>query len=1121
MRNGLWILLFILFQVSICWGASGMPTDYISREEALILADAPYEKDYGVSRLPPDWTLYKTQEDSLSGLRYAVYIRTSDGQRVLSFAGTRNWTDWRNNFISSSSVFAFEVLSKSFGSLHLQYDRALEATLDAKHENKFNGKGRPLIVVGDSKGGGHVEYVGAMTKTLGIARNPAPIGNELLARIPKSNRDWANKGGILRMELASDPVSKLDVLPGSRHLGVQESYRVPVVYREAYKHRVFNIAPELFPDYLITSHTERDLLLIAVQTDKASRLPKSQSLPIRNYFTTEGPGIPAGKTRTEAGIITGLVPDSKKVVVFGETPTADITFNIMKNKIGSENVMRVHRVPDFNEQQRIAREFGADAILGVKSTRESLSVEIKQKKVELPIDRREVLPPSRPDPLVFRRNDPPPPVLGGGPPPCQRGECGGGGGWRPPSPSKPSEIGGMAQTAPPTVPMTAFSEMRSVRSPSYGVGGVMLQGAANVSNGGSELGAGNFSLIFENGDAGMDVGQLRKFMTALWAVYFSKEGPGISIDPIAPEIDKHLVRYIGQVVNSDLGRVMREADYLMKKWAVGTDRPDLPGFRNPDDIAGRRGVMGPEAWSRFWFVPENMRFRKSGNMLLFEDGRITLKTEYLNGRREANADPANEEWAAEFTASYATVAERYPVYQELFEYAKMVSLAKYLKENGVPMLWYLLANKDMILTEDSPGTVDALAKKSEYFEYVTISGGVDLAATPQPANYVIDAEAAKALQEAFKRHGGKSEEQPSLVSTSNIVFEAANENYTLTPSNNLTLSSSVATGETFQTDLALKQGGMPGMELVRYYNPDHDGVITFGKGWHLMIPYKVFPEGDKKITFRNAIIPEKMVVKNLLSGRQETLVFSDTRYSIAGYVPSEKEESGLVGLFLLSNGSFRLADKIGSEFQFDQAGDLTDMILTNHYRVHFEYGTEQITRQAFRAAPYRIEPEGDERVEVLNVTLPKRLRLVDEKGHTHEVFSFASGDKHDLVGYTPENETTSQYSFLSLLTDGSFLLKNKNGNQTRFNAGGGFEKMTVGVVKAISQGKHKVEFDYQYNGREFGISTARMVTDGVTAPLYQVMYYYGDDGRLEKVRRPAGEEVMIKYKKGRIELASR
>lgn len=1127
MRNFVVASILILFHASICFGNSDKPTDYISREEALILADAVYEMDYGVSKLPQGWTLYKSQEDNLSGLKYAVYIRTSDGQRVLSFAGTRNWTDWRNNIISSGSVFIFEALSKTIGSVHLQYDRALQATLDAKHENKYSGSNRPLIVVGDSKGGGHIEYVGAMTQTLGIARNSAPLGNELLSRISDSNREWANKGGILRLELTSDPVSKLDVLPGSTHLGLEESYRVPVAYREAYKRSISGIIPKLFaePYYKYISHTERDLLLVAVRQRNQNQLPSQ--LP--TYSLTENTKSLNPKNLDNVRMISSIDRGSKKTVIFGYGPVAQTSYDEAVRRLGEQNVKIVHSFPSNWERQQIARDFGADSIQIIRheSYREITRAGVTQRIPLSPVrgqqsknmqENRANINPQSFDTSSIKASKPNPQRRQIDFPPLIQqyygcSWCGGG----PPPP--PPGGGDMTRRFPS--PVSDLSTARNLRSSSYGVGGVMLQGAASVSGGGSELGAGNFSLIFENGDAGMDIDQLRKFITALWAVYFSKEGPGISIDPIAPGIDKHLVRYIGQVINSDLGRVMREADYLMKKWAVGTERPDLPNFRNPDDIAGRKGVIGSEAWSRFWFVPEEMRFKKSGNMLLFEDGHMKLKTEYLNGRRAGDADPTNEEWAAEFTASYPMVAERYPVYQELFEYAKMVSLAKYLKENNVPMLWYLLSNKDMVLTEDSPGTVDALARKSAYFEQVEITGGVDLAARPQAANYVIDEEAAKALYEAMKRYGTKTPEQPSLVSTSNVVFETGEENYTLTPSNNLILSGSSATGETYQTDLALRHGDMPAMELVRYYDPDYESVSTFGKGWHLMIPYKLYPAGDKMISFRNAVIPERIIVKNLLSGHTEILTFSESRYSIAGYVPDEAEESGLIGLFLLSDLSYRLADKVGSEFQFDQAGNLTDMILTNDYVVHYEYGSEETTLQAFPIPPFHLKPVDEERVEAANVTLPKRLNLMDSAGHVKETFIFDRNNKYGLIGYSPHDEEHSPYQFLALLTDGSFQLEDKKGGQMMFDRAGGFEKMMVKVVKSMSQGRNKAEFDYQYKSGGFQISTARVLTEGVTAPLYSVMYYYGDDGRLARVRKSTGEEVTIKYHQEKVSVASR
>jgi hypothetical protein len=122
----------------------------------------------------------------------------------------------------------------------------------------------------------------------------------------------------------------------------------------------------------------------------------------------------------------------------------------------------------------------------------------------------------------------------------------------------------------PTPPTNASSQVG-------GIGGVMLCNTATIvdfSNKDLELVCGNFSLVIDGKNARIDPRTYRKFITALWCVYYCDQDPGISIDPIAPDVDKHLVRYIGRVINTDLGRVMREADYLMKKWAVGAERPD-------------------------------------------------------------------------------------------------------------------------------------------------------------------------------------------------------------------------------------------------------------------------------------------------------------------------------------------------------------------------------------------------------------------------------------------------------------------------------------------------------------------------------------------------------------------
>jgi len=122
-----------------------------------------------------------------------------------------------------------------------------------------------------------------------------------------------------------------------------------------------------------------------------------------------------------------------------------------------------------------------------------------------------------------------------------------------------------------------------------------------------------------------------------------------------------MVRYIGKVINTDLGRVMRDADYLMKKWARGNGDSNIPGFMNPDKISGKRGFAYIGAWSRFWFVPQDMKFKRGGDILLFDDGRMTVKTEYMFNGDNMRADPSNERFAQFFTDQYhKKIAEQYP-----------------------------------------------------------------------------------------------------------------------------------------------------------------------------------------------------------------------------------------------------------------------------------------------------------------------------------------------------------------------------------------------------------------------------------------------------------------------------
>ncbi len=740
---------------------------------------------------------------------------------------------------------------------------------------------------------------------------------------------------------------------------------------------------------------------------------------------------------------------------------------------------------------------------------------------------------------------------------------------------------------------------------SSNVGGVMLDGVAKVGSGGKvqvDLTSGNFSIIVDGKGARIAPEAFRKFVTALWSVYYSNQDPGISIDPIAPGVDKHIVRYIGKVINTDLGRVMRDADYLMKKWSVGTQRPDIRGFRNPDNISGRRGYAYLGA-SRFWFVPEDMRFKRAGNTLLFDDGRMTVKTEYLfDNNTGMNADPANEQFAQFLTDRYDQFAEKHPVLQELFDYAKMVSLAKYLKESGVPLYWFLMANKDLVLTEDSPGTVEALAKGSDYFKNLRIEGGVDLGVQ---GNYVYDSQAVKAIRKAVSKYGTapkptiRDREIPSVGRS--FSFDIGGQSYSVVPQHSLT-SGKDRRGIRYQTDFALRARGFKlteqswealkhdvtyrefakqwnhyvdtlsksqlesdgqrlyketwekagkkvandlqnlknligkkydseeaytravqsalgpssdehltalakkyayyqtDLEVVRFFNPKRKTQGQFGQGWHLLIPYRIKPFGTAKRDFLNVRIPEKMAVENLISGKQEVLTFNTERYTAAGYVPEKIKSSQVVGLFIMTDASYRLVDKLGNEFCFDKAGYLTDMSFSRDHHIKIEYLDS--FEDVFEKSPCQIQLAGQERIQVLNVSVPKVMVVKDLLNNSSEEFVFTE----EIGAYIPKKGVTSRFEVLNLMLDASFRLHDKQGNVIAFRSDGRFASFAVSpdsrMVKSISAGPYKVDFNYTVGSfSRVLIASAELSEDGESKPLYAVEYDYDREGRLCKARR--------------------
>lgn len=636
------------------------------------------------------------------------------------------------------------------------------------------------------------------------------------------------------------------------------------------------------------------------------------------------------------------------------------------------------------------------------------------------------------------------------------------------------------------------------------IGGVMLSGTG-VADPTAEVAfeGGGFSLILDGQNARLAPEAMRRLVTALWAVYFSRQPPGVSIDPIAPGVvDKHLVRYIGHgVVNSDLGRVMREADYQMKKWVVGTERPNIARFADVDTLMGRLGTRALNVSRRFWFVPEDLRFKKSDGMLLFEGGHMKIKTEHELEKHGVPAEPADGAFRDFFNKHYDEIARKHPIFAELQDYGRMVALARFLKQKQVPLLWFLLANADLVPTEDSPGTVSELVKPSKSFAGATIYGGVDLGTD---ARYVLDAAAQRALAEAVARAPRSGiAPAPSAPTTAPpprepLSVRLTDRSYTVLPPSSGGVGSDRA-GKLYRTDVALRRDdGEPGLELVRYFDPARPEGGEFGQGWRLLVPYRVEPEGTGYERVGNALLPRRMAVLDLLRGTREPLTFSAERYAIAGWVPDKPEASRLLGLFPLTDGSYRLVSKLGSNFHFEHTGHLTDLLLSPDYQVHLEHADPLL--DAFAEAPYAMRPLGDERVQAANVLVPRRMTVQQLPDGENEVFVFDA--KARIVGWRPERGEASRFRFLAIMADASFRLADAHGREILLDPGGRFVGLLPAdgerLVTALVQGEQRIELTYTLDSS----GRLRIAAARVAGPKpFQVRYRYDDESRLARVER--------------------
>ena len=166
--------------------------------------------------------------------------------------------------------------------------------------------------------------------------------------------------------------------------------------------------------------------------------------------------------------------------------------------------------------------------------------------------------------------------------------------------------------------------------------------------------------------------------------------------PFAAELDRRTrealgqaaIRVFGVPADTHLAAVLVEADYRMKRIAVGVEPPPI---RLPSYIDRATGAPA-SALQRYWFVPDYGRLQTDAARESFELlGRgLRLQTEDVSlGAADTfvtarSRDPAATSFCADFTRRYDDIADRSPAFAELRSMVDWLVAAAFMRQNHWP-----------------------------------------------------------------------------------------------------------------------------------------------------------------------------------------------------------------------------------------------------------------------------------------------------------------------------------------------------------------------------------------------------------------------------------------------------
>ena len=249
-------------------------------------------------------------------------------------------------------------------------------------------------------------------------------------------------------------------------------------------------------------------------------------------------------------------------------------------------------------------------------------------------------------------------------------------------------------------------------------------------------------------------------LVALRAVYSGQDDIGVSIDPINPNDfgGPMQVNYYGNTGSTHFGLVMYEADRYLKVLSMGQDNitgepitSTVPGYRSELDwMLEFRNEIRDQQWHRMWYLVQNneleIRTSTDGHAMMFDEVPLVIEARFVVFDQEGQkhdvpgSDPAIDAFVHHFNTHFAEFAAEKSELGQLYQLAKLLSIARWLRDNDmhVDLSWLSSYPVDNVETPTTtPGQIVSKTKTEQQGDLitthvVTLYGGVDFQFANKP-----------------------------------------------------------------------------------------------------------------------------------------------------------------------------------------------------------------------------------------------------------------------------------------------------------------------------------------------------------------------------------------------------